>query len=136
MWRAADMLAQHSYAIAMRPLAAFALALAFVLIAGGAVQSARADGSQWMRSQPHWSGQSNGWNSNGWQRSSWKRDGWNRDGWGKRRHHHRHFHASRPPVIIGGPGIVVINPGFARPGFGHPGFVVGRPSFANPAFVV
>jgi len=120
--KGATMFAQQSHVTAARLLAALALALAIVLvIAGSAVQPARADAGQWMRSQPSWWGNSNAWNGSMW-------------------HQRRHMHGNRPrpDIVISDPGLVIINPGFVNPGFVAPGFVVTRPVpvFVNPAFVV
>ncbi|WP_119302905.1 hypothetical protein [Dongia deserti] len=135
------MIAQHPYSsITLRLLAVLAVALGFVFVlASSAAQSASADSSQWIRSQPHWWDHSKAWHK------SW--------------HHRRQFRSSRPRIIIGGsgfsfssPGVVIhrgfthpgfvsrgfVNPGFVNPGFTHPGFVVRQPSFIvrQPGFIV
>jgi hypothetical protein len=131
------MTAQHPHSIAARWLAAIAVALTLVFglsLAGGAARPAAADASQWVVSQPHWSGQSNGWRRH----TQW-------------RHHRHHFNNGfhgcfgncglRPRIVFNGGGVFFSSPGLiVNPGFivRQPGFIVRQPGFIvrQPGFVV
>jgi hypothetical protein len=145
------MTAQHPHSIAARWLAAIAVALTFAFglsLAGGAARPAAADASQWVVSQPHWSGQSNGWRRH----TQWRKQ-WHGNQWRHRHHFNNGFHGCfgncglRPRIVFNGGGVffsspgLIVNPGFIvrQPGFivRQPGFVVRRQPnfiFERPAF--
>lgn len=130
-------------------------------LAGGSATPAAADNVQWMGSQQHWSGHSNGWarqRHNGWNSgwggswggNNWNGHHWNGHQWGNGQWgngdswwwHHRHrffFNNGFGRCFgscfgFGNPGFVIVNPGFV---VRQPGFVIGQPGFQpgfNPPF--